>query len=195
MPTCPGCQVELDVFDDHLLCCPRNNFSLRHCAMQEALASVLQGCGQPFSKEVQFPSGPHPNLRPADLLLPSWCASLPTAVDLTISHGAQVSEDAASLERRRGFLRRREKMKHDKYDVVCQAESWAFIPMAFGTWGGLGSECAKFMSRILRRGALSQTPAVDDTAVDGYAEDLRQQVGLALMRHVWRMLATRNYVQ
>ena len=80
--------MELDVFGDHLLCCPRNNFSLLQCVMQEALASVLHGCGQLFSKEVEFPSGPPTNLRPAYLLLPSWCVSLPTAVDLTISHGA-----------------------------------------------------------------------------------------------------------
>jgi hypothetical protein len=31
--TCPGCLAPLDVFGDHLLCCPRNNFNRRHAAV------------------------------------------------------------------------------------------------------------------------------------------------------------------
>ena len=71
-PLCPGCQVAVDPHGDHLLCCRRINFTRRHQAMQEALAGVLTDAGQPFEREVQIPSCPDGQLRPADILLRSW---------------------------------------------------------------------------------------------------------------------------
>ena len=64
-PLCPGCQSTVDPHGDHLLCCRRINFTSRHQAMQEALASVLTDAGQPFEREVQVPGCPDGQLRRA----------------------------------------------------------------------------------------------------------------------------------
>jgi hypothetical protein len=188
---CPGCTKEVDVFGDHLLCCARNNFALRHNAVQEAIANILTLSGQPFAKEVQLPDAPDGELRPADILLSAWQEGLPTAVDLTICHGWQVAErHTQSRERWRSFLRRKEAAKHAKYDAPCRAQGWAFVPMAMGTWGGMGPEGMKLMRRIIKRSA---------TWLEGdlrawRQQELLQSVGLTLMRHVWRLLGGKNYV-
>ena len=52
---CPGCQAEVDVHGDHLLCCPRNNFVTRQMAVQDTLAGLLQEGGQGVTKEVRIP--------------------------------------------------------------------------------------------------------------------------------------------
>ena len=99
----------MDSYRDHLLLCPRINYSKRHAAVQEALACILSTAGQGFAREVALPHTP--NLRPADLLLRSYQDGKDTAVDLTISHGWQVSEQAVGRERWRTFLRKKEALK------------------------------------------------------------------------------------
>jgi hypothetical protein len=189
--SCPGCTKAVDVFGDHLLCCGRNNFALRHNAVQEAIANVLTLSGQPFAKEVSLPESPDGELSPADILLSAWQEGMPTAVDITICHGWQVSERTSqSRERWRSFLRRKEAAKHTKYDAPCRGQGWAFVPIAMGTWGGMGPEGAKILSRIIKRSA---------TWLEGdlrawRQQELLQSVGLTLMRHVWRLLAGKNYV-
>ena len=78
--TCPGCQMVMDAFGDHLLCCRRNNFVVRHMAVQDALAQLLQEAGQGVTKEVPIPSAGS-SLRPADLLIPNWSNGRDTAID------------------------------------------------------------------------------------------------------------------
>ena len=155
---CPGCQQRVDVFGDHLLCCPRNNFTKRHAAVQEALVNCLVECGQGVEKEKELPEGAQPpgqRLRPADLLLRHWESGTDVAVDLTIAHGWAQSEQArgaagelVSRERWRNFLSDRERRKHQKYDAACRRASWGFQAMALGTWGGMGPECCEAGGRL-----------------------------------------------
>ena len=94
---CPGCTQVIDMFGDHLLCCPRNNYTKRHAAVQEALVSCLVECGQGVEKEKELPEEFQPvgrRLRPADLLLHHWESGRHVAVDLTISHGWSLTEQA-----------------------------------------------------------------------------------------------------
>ena len=72
LPICTGCQQVTDRYGDHLLCCKRNNYSNRHSAVQEALATVLTESGQGHSREVRIPDVPDSQCRPADLLLRAW---------------------------------------------------------------------------------------------------------------------------
>ena len=195
-PTCPGCCAAVDVFGDHLLCCPRNNFSRRHNAVQESLACLLTEAGQPFSREVVIPDCPEGQLRPADLLLRCWLASTDVAVDLTVCHGWQVSEQsvmatAQTRERWRVFLNRKERAKKDKYVSACRSAGWAFLPMAFGTWGGMGPEACKLLSRVVARGAAW----LDGGLRTRRQEELRQMVGLALIQHIWKLLDAKNLIQ
>ena len=156
---CPGCQKAVDVFGDHLLCCPRNNYSHRHGAVQEALVNCLVEAGQDVQKEAKIEDGDEEDrgLRPADLKLLHWEGGRHLAVDLTISHAWQASEQvrgnanpAVTREKFRRFLTRLEAAKHAKYDKACTNQGWAFKAMAFGTWGGVGPEGAKLLHRIVK---------------------------------------------
>ena len=53
---CPGCGTQVDAHGDHLLCCPRNNFTHRHTAVQDGLVSILNDASQPYSREVVIPN-------------------------------------------------------------------------------------------------------------------------------------------
>ena len=62
--------------------------------------------------------------------------------------------------------------------------------MAFGTWGGLGPEGSRVLHRLAKRAASWQ---------EGELRSLRQSevlenVGLALMRQVWKLLANKNHL-
>ena len=89
--------------------------------MQESLAGILATAGQGFIREVALPNCP--NLRPAYLLLRSFQDGKDVAVDLTVSHGWQVSEQShtVSREKWRPFLKRREGTKDSKYRAACEA--------------------------------------------------------------------------
>ena len=94
---CPGCLSSLDVFGDHLVCCPRNNFQRRHAGVQHSVATLLTGAGQGFGLEVPLPGPEDDTLRPADILLRSWLAGKDTAVDITVetrdrAHGDYILE-------------------------------------------------------------------------------------------------------
>ena len=87
----------------------------------------------------------------------------------------------------RPHLKRREQLKHSKYDEACAREGWAFRAMAFGTWGGTGPEGAKVLARLTkqagahekhdRRGALHAT--------------LLQTVGVALFTQLFQLMEAR----
>ena len=129
--------------------------------------------------------------------MPGWGTSssyqdgCPTALDLTVAHGWQSSERfSVTRERWRTFLKRKELLKHSKYHAPCKAAGWGFLAMSFGTWGGMGPEGAKVLQRLAKRAASWQ---------EGDLRSLRQSellenVGLALMRQVWKLLANKNHL-
>ena len=62
--------------------------------------------------------------------------------------------------------------------------------MPFGTWGGMGPEGARVLHRLAKRAASWH---------EGDQRSLRQSellenVGLALMRQVWKLLAKKNHL-
>jgi hypothetical protein len=188
---CSGCQQACDRYGDHLLCCRRNNFNNRHAAVQECLSGILTESGQGHTREVRIPNVPDSQCRPADLLLRAWDNGTDTAMDLTICHGWQTSEQTTAVKRDmwRQFLCRKEKDKHQKYDALCRQAQWSFRALAFGTWGGVGPEAAKSLHRILKRAAGWQ----EGDLRAARQEELRQALGLTLMRHVWRLLESKNF--
>ena len=62
--------------------------------------------------------------------------------------------------------------------------------MAFGTWGGMGPECAKLLHRIVKRAAGWH----EGPERASRQEECRHIIGMALMRHIWDMLAGKNYM-
>ena len=150
---CPGCNGSVDPFWDHLVCCPRNNFLPRHAAVRDALFNILASSGQSVQRDVSLPSCADMHLRPADLLLPNWHGERPAALDVTVIHGwgAGPASSTAPVPRDnwRPMLRTKENDKHRKYGGPCEKERWSFMAAASGTWGGLGPEGAKVLSRML----------------------------------------------
>ena len=190
---CPGCGQTADREGDHFLCCPRINFAKRHDAVQDTLFTIVSSAGLSVAKEVVLPSSTDAHLRPADLLLNNWHAGQPTAVDVTISHGWSAGTSSSFAPPRdnwRPHLRRKERLKHDKYDEPCAREGWHFLTAAFGTWGGLGPEGAKTVSRIVKR---ASTWA--DADARGYVERRHYEaLGVALFRQIWTLLEAKNRI-
>jgi hypothetical protein len=187
----------VDIYGDHLLCCPRNNYTARHAAVQECLLNYLLEAGQGVKREEGITNPEGANLRPADILLQHWEGGTHVALDLTICHAWQSAERArssaqlpVSRERWRAFLRKREEAKHALYDKACAAEGWSFRAMAFGTWGGMGPEGAKILQRITKRAA----GWLEGDLRACRQEEIRHGVGVSLMRHIWRLLEGKNYL-
>ena len=189
---CPGCSAVVDVFGDHLLCCRRNNFLHRHTALQEGLAVILTEAGQPFTKEAVIPHCPDGQLRPADILLPGWDNGQDTALDVTLVHGWQVAMQSTSVtrERWRSFLRKKEQLKHQRYDNACRRAHWSFAALAMGTWGGVGPEGARVFHRILKRAACW----LEGDLRAERQEELKRSFGLSVARHIWRLLDAKNLI-
>ena len=117
--TCHACNYPLDPHGDHLLCCTHNNFTRRHNAIQNTLIDALQSARithqreAPLSRHNSGLSLPQ-QLRPADKLLSCWQHSRDLAMDVTISHPAQRSEQPYNADKARGFLK---KKKGQTYEV------------------------------------------------------------------------------
>ena len=191
LPSCAGCQAPLDPFGDHLLCCPRNNFAERHNSVQDAFLSLLQAAGQGVQREQAVPGSDARELRPADLLLRHWQGGQDTAVDFTVVHGWQAAEARhVSRERWRSFLARKETAKKEKYTEACTKAHWAFIPAAFGTWGGQGPDAARLLHQVSKRVA----GWVEGEERASEQETARHRVGLAVMRGVWALLEKKAFV-
>ena len=78
-----------------------------------------------------------------------------------------------------------------KYDAACARENWNFCALALGTWGGLGPEGAKVLSRILKR-----TTAWETSDERGAEQRLHSEaVGVALFRQIFSLLRAKNSIR
>ena len=166
----------------------------RHAAVQDTIFTIMSSSGQSVQREVALPSAQDAHLRPADLLLFNWHGGKPTALDVTVAHGwprtGTSTTSAVSRDNWRPFLRRKELEKHAKYDGPCEAEGWHFAAAAFGTWGGVGPEGAKVLSRILKRAACGE----EGREVGLVQRQATEALGLALFRQVLAMLEAKNFI-
>jgi hypothetical protein len=136
-------------------------------------------------------------LRPADIPLCNWEGGVDVAMDLTICHGWQASEQdrstanvAVTREHWRSFLRKRESAKHAMYGKVCSAAGWSFRAMAFCTWGGMGPEGSRLLHQIAKRAA----GWLEGDLPARRQEEFRHAVGVALIQEVWTLLERNNYL-
>ena len=83
-------------------------------------------------------------------------------------------------------------LKLSKYDAPCKAAGWGFLAMTFGTWGGMGPEGARVLHRLAKRAASWQEG--DLRSLRLRQSELLENVGLALMRQVWKLLANKNHL-
>ena len=80
--------------------------------------------------------------------------------------------------------------KHAKYDAICNAAVRHFAAAAFGTWGGIGPEGARLVSRMVKRAATW------DEGEDRGLEQRRlyETLGVALYRQILHLLEAKNHV-
>ena len=81
-----------------------------------------------------------------------------------------------------------EQDKLRKYEEVCENEGWDFIPFGMNTWGGIGPHGTALLHRLLRKA----TAVADEADRREADENLRQNLSLAVMREVWRLLRRRT---
>ena len=186
--SCHGCGHSVDIFGT-ICSTVRAIISLVVTQQCRNAFSILLACGHGVDKEQAVPSAGQ-NLRPADLLLRHWEGGRHLAVDITVSHGWQRSEQSATRERWRKFLTAQEHQKHAQYDALCAVAGRGFKAMAFGTWGGKGPDCAKLLDRVAKRSAGWHEGHIREHR----QEECRQQVGLTLMRAVWEDLLKKNFL-
>ena len=139
--SCPGCGEGVDRFGDHLLCCPRNNYTRRHQSVQGALGDILTQARHPWSREEGWTER-GVTVKPADLLVRMWTRTQHMAIDGTVKHGWQKRHQTGQAEppgreKWRSFLVDAEVRKHEKYDAVCRRADWLFRAMAFGCWSSV----------------------------------------------------------
>jgi hypothetical protein len=187
---CTACNNTLDAYGDHLLCCKHNNFAKRHNAVQTTLIDSLQMARVPHQREAALALhntglSLQQQLSPADILLFSWQHSRDLALDVTISHPAQRTEQPFNNEKARTFLTRKEKDKHTKYDDPCKKQGWCFSPFAMDTWGDTGPQAYPLLHRIVQK-CTNHIPPRNR----GVSQiEMRQRISIALMRQVWNQLA------
>ena len=148
-----------------------------------------------FARETQLPRSNQglqglrgPALIPADLLLRAWSGGTDLAVDFTVKHPLQSSQQPWTRQKADGFLKAKEAEKVSKYQTACAREGWAFTPAAFDTWGGMGPKAKDLLYRMLRRAVGAAPVELRPLRVN----EMKQQLSLALMRQVWKLLAAKN---
>ena len=187
---CPFCKEIMDVSGDHLVCCKHNNFTKRHSAIQNVLLDSLSSAHIPHVREAPLQAHnaaivTQSQLRPADILLPNWANGRNLAIDITISHPAQLSEHPLTKEKSSSFLKRKEHIKHTKYDEPCKKEGWDFHPLMFDTWGRVGPTSDRILHRMVQK-CLSNHTASHRTKA---CHELYQRITMVLMRQIWSQLS------
>ena len=140
----------------------------------------------PLNKANCVPNGNA--LRPAGLLLRAWQGGKDLAVDVTVSHPLQLSQQPWTAAKAKGYLSSVEKKKVAKYSKACQLEGWEFTGAAFDTWGGVGPGARQVLFKLLRRavgGVPSELKALR-------TQEHKQHLSLSLMRQVWKLLSAKN---
>jgi hypothetical protein len=131
---CPtGCGCTLDPFGDHLVACHRNQLTLRHNGVRDALQGVLQRFGVACRREVPLACRLQ---RPGDLAI-DHLGPRPILVDLVGTHPLAPGK-ARSVASCRQALGEAEQVKIERYHTNCAAEGYSFEPLAFHCWSGLG---------------------------------------------------------
>ena len=178
------------------MCCKKNNFYGRHFAVQEAMAWMALSGSQPFLREAAVSKhnaevGPGPRaLRPADLLLKAWQGGKEVAVDVTVKHPIQVDQAPYAGPKAEAYLKQIETRKETMYRVPCEKEGWLLTPAGFNIWGGVGPKAKDVLAKLMARGVA----AVPTELQPLRRAELRQNLGVSLMRQVWKLLLVKNRV-
>ena len=186
--SCPLCHSPCDVYGDHFVCCVQNNFYGRHTAVQDALLRILESSSIPCSREQG--TGLGGKERPADVLLHHWVGGKDGAVDITVTHALQLSEQPLSPDRVSSHTKREEEKKVQANTDLCEAASWACIPFGMHCWAGLGPSAGALLHQVIKRA----TSAMSGWPKTQRVLEIKQGLAFALMREIGRQLEVVNRV-
>jgi len=159
---CEGCLGRRDAFGDHAMACASCGIYARHNVLRDALAGELRKAGFTVTIEEQVPHteppdrppvpNPQPSLRslrPADILVSSFRAGKPMAIDTTVVHPLRISSDASAHGVSVGSSAcQAESRKVDKYLSACNHAGWLFMPFGVESTGGWGSKARRLIQVI-----------------------------------------------
>ena len=184
---CPACHCAIDAEGDHLLCCHHNNFYARHAALVSTAENIFARAHLQVEVEVPLDRWiSREPLRPADLLVHHWEDGKPLAIDFTVSHAAQRSEAPFSMAKARSFTKRLEEAKQKKYSEPCGKQGWAFTGAGMDAWGRQGLDCRSLLTKLMQK--VSRTMPMWDRP--RAIREMRETLNLAVMRQVWKCLAS-----
>ena len=126
--------------------CPGRFHNVRHNRVCEVLVGYLKAAGLSVLSEPkhQFPST---SLRP-DIKVYNWSEGRNAFLDVTIVDQLQLDVLPRTVAKPMHVLNRAEKIKKDKYEVVCKDQNAQFIPLAFSAFGGFGKSSNSFLSEV-----------------------------------------------
>jgi len=186
---CEGCLGRRDALGDHAMACASCGRYARHNALRDALAGELRKAGSTVTVEEQVPHteppdrppGPNPqpslrSLRPADLLVSSFRAGKPLAIDTTVVHPLRISSDASVRGASVGsFASQAESRKVEKYSAACQHAGLLFMPFGVESTGGWGPK-ARRLIQIISSAQASRSGTPMGEVYKSVAATLRESV-------------------
>ena len=179
---CSFCGSAQDAYGDHVLCCKAAGVYSRHNALRDTVADLLRECG--CETRTEFPL-PDTKLRPADVYTPAFPGESALAVDVSVVHPLQPSQNATATVTAGAAAQKREAAKVKLYDELCSRRAWgftAFVGETTGAWGQAAQRCMRALVRAkcLRTGEDQQEVA--HTAWDAVCHAVAFSVARQLVR-------------
>ena len=133
---CPLCLQPSDRFGVHALCCGTGRERItRHNTLRDHLHQLAASAALNPSKESRFLL-PGQNLRPADILIPSWAGGLDTALDVTVVNPLQAALVVGVAATPGHALSHRYSTKMAGAAEDCRRQGIKFLPVVVETLGG-----------------------------------------------------------
>ena len=76
------------------------------------------------------------------------------------------------------------------YRVASEKEGCLFTPAGFNTWGGVGTKAKEVLAKLMARAVAAVSTELQPLR----RAELRQNLGVSLMRQVWKLLMVKNRV-
>ena len=178
MRPCPGCSEMMDVFGDHILCCPHLGLYARHNEIRNEFGSMCQDMGLQVEIEV---SPADTTQRPADVLI-HGLEGQPLAVDFAVVHTLQSSINLADVQPGK-LARQMEHWKVKESQMSCARNGWSFTPFVLETLGSWGGKARYVLQKLIKQWALHHACSKSEAAAT-----CRARLALALVRGLSRQL-------
>jgi hypothetical protein len=180
---CEDCGEPLDIFGDHAVSCRMAGAYSRHNQVASSLEAIAKAAGFVTHREV-----PVDGLeRPADLEIVNWHEGKPAAVDPTVIHSLNVSQDWRSASAL-AVVEAAEEAKVQHYEASCERAGMQFHPVGMDLFGGFGPRASEFLKTLFSRYARHSARATELLNPGQLQKECWERVSVALHKAVGRQL-------